>query len=154
MTRENPSLLPSIQAILFDLDGVLTPTAVIHEEAWRRLFSDYFARKDVAPYTDDDYFEHLDGRARYDAVEAILAFRGIQVPYGDPGDAPDVETICGLGNRKNFEFNRAVATSGVAPYPGSLRFLDYICGNIEDEDRARDPLKVAVVSSSKNAPRC
>ena len=152
MTRENPSLSPSIQAVLFDLDGVLTPTAIIHEEAWRRLFSDYFARKGVAPYTDDDYFEHLDGRARYDAVAAILASRGIQVPYGDSGDAPDVETICGLGNRKNFEFNEAVATSGVAPYPGSLRFLDYIFNGTEDEGGARDPLKAAVVSSSKNAP--
>lgn len=137
-------LNPDIDAVLFDLDGVLTPTAQIHEEAWRRLFTSYFEARGVAPYTDEDYFVHLDGRARYDAVEAILASRGIDLPYGTPEDGPDMDTVCGLGNRKNREFNEAVRSTGVEPYPGSLRFLDYL-------DRI-GPLKVAVVSSSKNAP--
>lgn len=141
---KTPALGDGIDAVLFDLDGVLTPTAQIHEEAWRRLFGPYFESRGVAPYTDEDYFVHLDGRARYDAVEAILASRGIDLPYGQPDDDPDQETICGLGNRKNREFNEAVRSTGVTPYPGSTRFLDYI--------ERLGPLKVAVVSSSKNAP--
>ncbi|WP_099332398.1 HAD-IA family hydrolase [Actinomyces minihominis] len=146
-------LNPDIEAVLFDLDGVLTPTATIHEEAWRRLFSRFFEDHEVAPYTDEDYFEHLDGRARYDAVAAILEARGIHLPYGDPSDPPEAFTICGLGNRKNLEFNHAIASEGVQPYPGSLLFLDYIAGNMRDKaSMKRPPLKVAVVSSSKNAP--
>lgn len=144
MTANNPALAPNIKAILFDLDGVLTPTAEVHEEAWRRLFAPYFETKGVAPYTDEDYFSHLDGRARYDAVAGILKSRGIEIPYGTAQDTPDMETICGLGNRKNAEFNAAIESSGIKPYPGSAAFLDYI--------DALGPLKVAVVSSSKNAP--
>lgn len=144
MTATTPGLNPDIRAVLFDLDGVLTPTASVHEEAWRRLFTPYFEAKGVAPYTDQDYFEHLDGRARYDAVRAILESRGISVPHGSPEDAPEEETICGLGNRKNAEFNAAIAEDGIEPYPGSVQFLEYL-------DQL-GPLKVAVVSSSKNAP--
>lgn len=145
MTTERPELAPEIEAVLFDLDGVLTPTAQIHEEAWRRLFAPYFELHQVEPYTDDDYFKYLDGRARYDAVQSILESRGIDIPYGDPSDSPEANTVCGLGNRKNAEFNEAVRTTGVQAYPGSQLFLDYI--------ERLGPLKVAVVSSSKNAPQ-
>lgn len=145
MNANDPTLQPNIKAVLFDLDGVLTPTAEVHEEAWRRLFSPYLESKDAAPYTDQDYFEYLDGRARYDAVAGLLESRGIQIPYGTSSDDPYDETICGLGNRKNAEFNAAIESTGISPYPGSVAFLDYI-------DQL-GPLKVAVVSSSKNAPQ-
>lgn len=143
VTASSVSFLEDTKAVLFDLDGVLTPTADLHRDAWANLFTEYFARAGVAPYTEDDYFQHLDGRPRYDAVAALVAARGIDIPFGQPSDGPDVETACGLGNRKNMLFNEMLKSAGITPYPGSVAFLDHLndLGNVE----------VAVVSSSKNA---
>ncbi|MFC3300627.1 beta-phosphoglucomutase family hydrolase [Arthrobacter agilis] len=134
--------LTSVQALLFDLDGVLTPTAEVHMRAWSRLFSEYLRSRGIdQPYTDDDYFTHIDGRPRYDGVRAFLASRGITLPEGTPDDAPDLETVCGLGNRKNRTFNDTLEEQGVAAYPGSLALLD----------AARDAgVAMAVVTSSRN----
>jgi beta-phosphoglucomutase family hydrolase len=134
--------LSAIHAYLFDLDGVLTPTALVHMRAWSRLFTPYLAARGAAPYTDSDYFEHIDGKPRYDGVRDLLASRGIELPDGTPEDAPELETVCGLGNRKNAEFNAALAEDGVEAYPGSLKLLDRL---------ASAGIAVAVVSSSKNA---
>ncbi len=129
---------------LFDLDGVITPTAEVHMRAWDRMFNDFLAgRAGQAPYTDDDYFAHVDGKPRYEGVEGFLASRDIELPYGDPTDAPESETVCGLGNRKNDAFNRVLAEDGVEAYPGSARLL-------EELERRGTPM--AVVSSSRNAP--
>jgi beta-phosphoglucomutase family hydrolase len=135
--------LLALTAVLFDLDGVLTPTADVHMAAWARLFSPYLASRDIAePYTDADYFAYIDGKPRYDGVRSFLAARGITLPEGTPDDAPELETVCGLGNRKNSVFTETLLTDGVAPYPGSLRFLDAVTDS---------GLLVAVVSSSRNA---
>jgi len=132
----------AMRGILFDLDGVLTPTAEVHMSAWSRLFTPFLAERGVTPaYTDADYFKYVDGKPRYDGVRSLLASRGITLPDGDTTDAPDVDTVCGLGNRKNAAFNETLAEEGVTPYPGSLRFLD----------AAVDAgLQVAVVTSSRN----
>lgn len=131
-------------AALFDLDGVLTPTADVHMRAWDEMFNAYLANQpDQRPYTDRDYYDHVDGKPRYDGVRTFLTSRGIDLPEGDPGDAPDAETVCGLGNRKNAEFARILETEGVQPYPASVRLLDFL---------AARRTGVAVVSSSRNAP--
>jgi beta-phosphoglucomutase family hydrolase len=127
--------------VLFDLDGVLTPTAEVHMSAWSRLFTPFLAANGAKPYTDADYFGYIDGKPRYDGVRSLLASRGLSLPAGDPGDAPELETVCGLGNRKNKAFNETLAEDGVSPYPGSLRFLDAVVAA---------GLKVAVVTSSLN----
>jgi len=133
-----------VRAVLFDLDGVLTPTADVHMRAWERLFTPVLAeRGSQEPYTDADYFDHVDGKPRYDGVRDLLAARGIQLPHGDPDDSPDADTVCGLGNRKNVIFNELLATEGVQAYPGSIRLLDHL---------AAAGTAVAVVSSSRNAP--
>lgn len=143
LTASAQSLFQGCRAVLFDLDGVLTPTSEVHMAAWKRLFHDVVARHaDAAPYTDRDYFEHIDGRPRYDGVRAVLDSRGIALPQGAPDDPPDAETVCGLGNRKDREFRSALAADGIAPYPGSIRFLDAI------DDAG---MRSAVVSSSRNA---
>lgn len=130
-------------AALFDLDGVLTPTADVHMLAWSAMFTDFFDRHGITPpYTEEDYFLHVDGRPRYDGVRAALASRGVVLPEGDPTDEPGVETVCGLGNAKNAMFNRILASQGVTAYPGSVRLVDLL--------RARGT-GVAVVSSSRNA---
>jgi beta-phosphoglucomutase family hydrolase len=136
------SRLGELRALLFDLDGVLTPTAEVHMRAWSRLFSEWFAAHDLGPYTDADYFEHVDGRPRFDGVRAMLAARGVTLPEGQDDDSPDTETVRGLGNRKNAVFAAELAENGVEPYPGSVEFLDRAIAL---------GVHVAVVSSSRNA---
>lgn len=131
-------------AALFDLDGVLTPTAEVHMAAWYRMFSDYFDAHGITPeYTDEDYFAHVDGKPRYDGVRACLASRGVTLPEGDPSDAAGTETICGIGNTKNDAFESILRDEGVDPYPGSVALLDHL---------EALGTKMAVVSSSRNAP--
>lgn len=135
-------LFAEVRAVLFDLDGVLTPTAAVHRRAWALLFEEYFAKLGTGTYSESDYFAHIDGKPRYDGVRDELAAHGITLPEGDPSDGPEVESVCGLGNRKNAEFNRVLAEEGVAPYPGSLEFLDAVDAS---------GIRSAVVSSSANA---
>nr|WP_245544753.1 beta-phosphoglucomutase family hydrolase [Mobilicoccus pelagius] len=130
-------------AALFDLDGVLTPTAVVHMAAWEEMFSTFLSARGATPYTAHDYFDHVDGKPRYDGVRDLLASRGITLPEGDPSDTADADTVCGLGNRKNDAFNAVLARDGVQPYPGSVALVEAL---------AARGTKLAVVSSSKNAP--
>ena len=136
--------LGNLKGVLFDLDGVLTPTADVHMMAWSRLFRPYLASRGAAEYLPEDYFAYIDGKPRYDGVRALLASRGILLPDGSPTDSPDLETVCGLGNRKNQAFNETLAEDGVVPYPGSLRFLDAVMDA---------GLRVAVVTSSLNGEK-
>ncbi|GAA3537825.1 haloacid dehalogenase [Aeromicrobium flavum] len=130
-------------AALFDLDGVITPTAEVHQRAWARMFTDFLqGHPGVAPYTDDDYFAYVDGKPRYEGVASFLASRGISLPQGDPSDDPAAETVCALGNRKNDYFSDVLRTDGVEAYPGSVRLLD---------DLEARGVKSALVSSSRNA---
>jgi beta-phosphoglucomutase family hydrolase len=131
-------------AVLFDLDGVLTPTAEVHMMAWQKMFSEYLASRGVAePYTEGNYFDYIDGKPRYDGVRSFLASRDITLPEGSSDDPADAETVCGLGNRKNDVFASVLETDGVTPYAGSVAFLDHLLTT---------DTQVAVVSSSRNAP--
>ena len=124
----------AFDAVLFDLDGVITPTAEVHQRAWGALFADY-------AYTQADYLAYIDGKPRYDGVRSFLEARGISLPEGDPSDAPGNETVCAMGNHKDELFNRFLA-DGVVPYVGTMALLDHL-------DRLGLPQ--AIVSSSKNA---
>lgn len=132
-------------AVLYDLDGVLTPTAIVHMRAWQEMFSAFLTthHPDQRPYTDEDYFHWVDGKPRYAGVRSFLESRGVTLPDGDPSDGPDELTVCGLGNRKNERFESILATEGVAAYPGSRALVEKL---------AERGLKQAVVSSSRNAP--
>lgn len=142
-TGDFPTRLRDLRAVLFDLDGVLTPTAKVHHSAWIRTFAEYFSsigRDDEL--TDQDYLDLVDGRPRYDGVRAVLEDRGLSLPEGSPEDAPGTETVCAVGNRKDQLFRKVLDTEGIQPYPGSVAFVDHVveCG-----------LEVGVVSSSRNA---
>jgi beta-phosphoglucomutase family hydrolase len=129
--------------VLFDLDGVLTPTAEVHMHAWETMFTELFADWDITPpYTERDYFEYLDGKKRYDGVASLLRSRDVEVPWGEPSDPPTADTVCGIGNRKNEVFSRVLRSEGIVPYPGSLALIDRL--------RAAG-VPIGVVSSSKNA---
>ena len=148
MNATSPLAWTDVGAVLFDLDGVLTPTAKVHMAAWAELFNSYLGESraegaDTSPYTDADYYAYVDGKPRYDGVRDFLASRGIELPFGAATDPSDAETICGLGNRKNDAFNAVLDRDGVEPYPGSVALLDLL----------RDlGTPLAVVSSSANAP--
>lgn len=142
MTDPLPDLA-SFDAVLFDLDGVLTPTAEVHMHAWQTMFDELFGARGITPpYTDQDYYEYVDGKKRYDGVASVLRSRHVDVPWGDPSDAPEADTVCGIGNRKQVVFARVLRADGVTPYPGSLALLEQL---------AKTSTPLAVVSSSKNA---
>ncbi len=131
-------------AALFDLDGVITPTAEVHMHAWAEMFGAFLLAEGISePYTDADYFTYVDGKPRYDGVRSFLASRGIELPEGDPSDSPDERTVSGLGNRKNDVFEQVLQRDGVKAYPGSRKLVEAL------EERA---VAMAVVSSSRNAP--
>ncbi|MEZ5383295.1 MAG: beta-phosphoglucomutase family hydrolase [Microthrixaceae bacterium] len=130
-------------AVLFDLDGVITPTADVHRRAWAEMFDAFLETLDgQEPFTDDDYLSYVDGKPRLDGVRSFLQSRGIDLAEGDPNDAPFSPTVHGLGTAKNDRFNTVLARDGVQPYPGSLALLD------ELEPAA---CELAIVSSSRNA---
>jgi beta-phosphoglucomutase family hydrolase len=132
-----------ISACLFDLDGVLTSSAELHKAAWKQTFDAFLARRDEgqAPFTEDDYLEYVDGRPRADGVRAFLASRNVTLPEGTPDDSPSVDTINGVGNRKNELLLSVIAERGVTAYPGSVRYLQAV------QDAG---LAIAVVTSSAN----
>ncbi|MQW75246.1 beta-phosphoglucomutase family hydrolase [Nocardioides sp. dk4132] len=143
----------SWRAVLFDLDGVVTPTAEVHMRAWSEMFNAFLtddapalpdaAVADLSVYTDADYFAHVDGKPRYDGVRDFLVSRGITLPEGTSEDPGTELTVRGLGNRKNDAFNAVLERDGVTAYPGSVALLDHL----------RDlGIPLAVVSSSANAP--
>lgn len=146
MTSSVPGDLPrldSYRAVLFDLDGVLTPTADIHMHAWRTMFTELFTELGITtPYTDDDYFRYVDGKQRDDGVISLLGSRGVTLPLGTPTDPPTADTVWGVGNRKNVVFSRVLEEDGIAAYPGSRVLIDAL---------AASGMPMAVVSSSKNA---
>ena len=136
-----------IGACLFDLDGVLTETAVVHAAAWKEMFDAYLrdrAARTGEPFEafdEQDYDRYVDGKPRYDGVRSFLQARGIELPDGDVDDPPTAQTVRGLGNRKNEIVLATIRERGVDAYPGSIRYLDAV-------GRARLPC--AVVSSSTN----
>lgn len=123
------------RAVLLDLDGVITPTASVHQEAWAELFAPW-------DFTSADYLAHVDGKPRYDGVRSFLQARGVERPEGSPEDPPGDGTVAAMGNRKDDIFRTLLERHGVAPYPGTMAVLDEL-----------DRLGVAqaVVSSSRNA---
>ncbi|GAA2948862.1 HAD family hydrolase [Streptomyces erythrogriseus] len=133
-----------IEACLFDLDGVVTRTAVVHAAAWKEMFDAFLRERDgegFAPFTAADYDAYVDGRPRADGVRTFLASRGIELPAGGPDDPPAAATVHGLGNRKNELLLARIRTDGVEPYDSTLAYLHAV--------RARG-LRTAIVSSSAN----
>ncbi|WBB65299.1 beta-phosphoglucomutase family hydrolase [Micromonospora sp. WMMD812] len=119
-----------VTACLFDLDGVLTQTARVHNAAWTETFDAYLKQRAAAtgePYRPfdpgPDYNRYVDGRPRADGVRTFLASRGIVLPEGSPDDPPDAETVNGVGNRKNVLLLERLRTDGVDVYPGSVTYL-------------------------------
>ena len=114
-----------IRACLFDLDGVLTQTAKVHQAAWERTFDEFLQGRDpsAAEFSQDDYNQYVDGKPREDGVRDFLASRGITLPEGTDSDPADAATVRGVATRKNELLLRELDEHGVQVYEGSMRYL-------------------------------
>jgi trehalose-phosphatase len=138
-----------VDAVLFDVDGVVTDTAQAHAAAWKRLFDAYLRQRADArgetfePFDiDRDYRTYVDGKPRFDGVRSFLESRGIDLPEGSEDDGPDEESVRGLGNRKNRYFHAWLEDHRVGTFPGTLAFIAAL---------KKAGIKAAAFSSSRNA---
>ena len=138
----------SFDAVVFDLDGVITKTAVVHAQAWKRLFDDFLREREKEfhePFRkftyEKDYLTYVDGKPRYEGVASFLKSRSIKIPYGDKNDSPEKNTVCGLGNRKNQTFLAILKEKGVETFPSTIELI---------HDLKSNHIHIGVASSSKN----
>ncbi len=138
----------AFEAVVFDLDGVITKTAATHSRKRKKMFDQYLLQRsdnegsNFVEFTSNDYLTFVDGKPRYEGVKSFLQSRNITLPFGSPEDKPELETICGLGNRKNEAFNDVLVKEGVEVYPATVRLLEIL---------KKDNIRIGVASSSKNA---
>ena len=147
--RSRPTLrIWDLDAVVFDMDGVITDTAHAHATSWARIFDEYLEERSVRfgepfePFSEDDYLKYVDGKPRYDGVRSLLESRGIVLPEGALDDSPEIETVCGIGNRKNAHFLRVLKEDGADPYPTTVRLIESL------NERG---IATAIITSSRNA---
>lgn len=138
----------SFDAVIFDLDGVVTRTALVHGKAWKLTFEEYLhvrEKRDGEAFREfsheHDYLPYVDGKPRYKGVQSFLESRGIHIPFGDPSDPAGKETVCGIGNKKNLMFRDVLAKQGAEIYPSTIEFIKVL---------KKSGVRVGVASSSKN----
>jgi beta-phosphoglucomutase family hydrolase len=148
MSPQNPITPERFDAVLFDLDGVLTATAIIHSRCWKSMFDEFLSRRAAEkkePFQsfdiETDYKQYVDGKPRYEGVRSFLASRHISLSEGTPDDPPTADTVCGLGNRKDELVKAAIDRGEVEPYPGSVALVRQL---------REQGIRTAVVSSSNN----
>jgi beta-phosphoglucomutase family hydrolase len=137
-----------VDAVVFDLDGVVTDTATVHAAAWKQLFDAFLQARTAAagepfrPFTDEDYRRYVDGKPREDGVRSFLESRGIALPEGAPSDPPERATVRGLGSRKNALFLQLLEQQGAAPFPSTVELV---------RELGRRGIRTGVISASRNA---
>jgi beta-phosphoglucomutase family hydrolase len=135
----------TFDAVLFDLDGVITATAKIHAACWKKMFDEFLRRRPDVPFESfniqTDYPIHIDGKLREDGVRSFLKSRGIYLPEGDSAGPPSYETVHGLGKLKDRMFKEILHEEGVEVYQGAVELVNQLRGQ---------GIKTAVVSASKN----
>ena len=133
---------------IFDLDEVITQTALIHFKAWKKVFDEFLFKKseiedeEFVPFIyEDDYIPFIDGVPRYQGVKKFLESRDVDIPYGNPNDAPSRDTVCGIGNRKSETFRAIISEEGAETYQSTVKLI---------KDLKSNGIKVGIASSSKN----
>jgi len=138
----------SFDAVIFDLDGVITQTAEIHSQAWKIMFDDFLLniakgeKEYFKPFDlKEDYLNYVDGKPRYKGVKSFLKSRNITLPFGEYKDSPIKNTVCGLGNRKNVLFKKLLRCTDVKVFETTVDFIK--------ELRSKG-IKIGVASSSES----
>lgn len=154
---------PGIEAVVFDLDGVVTDTALVHESAWKSVFDEFLrdqatlSGQPFKEFTSEEYGRYVDGKPRYLGARSFLSSRGVDLAAGDPSDPPGSTSVAALANRKNERFLTVLAEQGVEPFPESVRVLRELrssgiqVGLITSSRNGRAVLKAAGVTSLFNA---
>ncbi|MFO7951916.1 MAG: trehalose-phosphatase [Bacillota bacterium] len=138
----------AFQSVIFDLDGVVTKTATVHALAWKKAFDEYLKLREkrnketFQEFTyENDYLPFVDGKPRYQGVKTFLESRGIDIPFGEPSDSPEKETVCGIGNKKNQLFNKLLKKEGAEVFDSTISLIKKL---------KEKGIKIGVASSSKN----
>ncbi|MCK5775960.1 MAG: beta-phosphoglucomutase family hydrolase, partial [Bacteroidales bacterium] len=138
----------NFDAVVFDLDGVITKTAEVHAMAWKKMFDEFL--KERAKNTGEefvefgytsDYLPYVDGKPRCNGVKDFLLSRNIDLEFGTQDDGIELETVCGLGNRKNKAFNEVLNSDGVEVFESTIELIHQL---------KKEGIRVGVASSSKN----
>ena len=131
MTNSTNTQPYHFDSVIFDLDGVVTKTAVVHAASWKAMFDEYMRlreERDGEPFSEftyeKDYLTFVDGKPRYKGVQSFLESRNIHINFGGADDSPDVETVCGLGNRKNITFTKVLKEEGVEVYQSTVDLIE------------------------------
>ena len=139
------------QAVIFDLDGVITDTAKVHALSWKSMLDDYLKKRsikynqDFYPFSiENDYPTYVDGKPRYDGICSFLQSRGITLTFGNSNDGPEQDTVCGLSNRKNHIFTDMLSKQGVEVFETTISLI---------KELKEFRILCGVVSSSKNCQR-
>ena len=137
-----------VKACLFDMDGVVTQTAVVHAAAWKEMFDEFLRARAKSTGTEfvpfdahAEYDAYVDGKPRLDGTRSFLESRGIELPEGKPDDPPGTPTIYGLSNRKNDLVLAKLAQGGVQVYEGTVTYIRSV---------REKGIATAIVSSSAN----
>lgn len=137
-----------LDAVILDLDGVITRTAKVHANAWKQVFDEFllkWSKDNQEPFYPlnirGDYFQYLDGRPRYDGAQAFLLSRNIHLPFGNPSDLPGDSTVCSIANKKNETFHALIRSGGVEVYEDTIKKV---------KQWRKSGLRTAVISASKN----
>jgi beta-phosphoglucomutase family hydrolase len=138
-------------AVIFDMDGVVTDTASLHGKAWKEMFDRFLEThgqktgERQAPFDlDHDYRQYVDGKPRFDGVRSFLASRNIVLPEGRLEDDPGMNSVYALGNLKNVLFGQLLSDQGAEAYPGTVGLIHRLSAK---------GFKMAIISSSKNAEK-
>ncbi|OLT33736.1 hypothetical protein BJF84_21695 [Rhodococcus sp. CUA-806] len=132
-----------IEAVLFDLDGVVTDTAQVHERAWKAAFDTLLsaAGQGDRPFTHEDYRTYVDGRDRFDAVRVFARARALDL-VESPTEASSLGSVQEWADRKNTEYLSALTSQGVRTIEDTIDVLRRL---------RMAGIPTAVVSSSRNA---
>jgi alpha,alpha-trehalase len=151
-TLDHDVLLPVADhdAVIFDMDGVVTDTTEVHRLAWAAMFDAYLQHAEIRtgrlqqPFGLEDYQRYVDGKHRDDGVRDFLAARGIHLPDGTPDDTIGAETVWGLANRKNAAFQATLAEHGARVFPSTVHLVRALQAH---------GIGTAIISASRNCQR-
>ncbi len=139
--RDGMMTIKGCKGAIFDLDGVITETAKIHFLAWKSMFDEFLKEKGMDEFSEKDYIDYVDGKPRYDGVKSFLESRKIRIPYGKSYDSGDIKSVCGLGNKKNAEYQKIIKEKKPKVFKSGITLIKKL---------KKEGVKVGIASSSKN----